>query len=112
MTATSNGKKPTTLWEFLNTLISTEIQPPSSIHDKATPPWHEPGNVYEVDARTYFYFLELLPPRWTDGNLFAFGEGAGPFRLFWKVRDSYLVRELTELETRTFCDLSGAALYE
>ena len=112
MSATSKDGKPKSLRAFLNTLVSAEIQPLCSIDEEQTPPWHEPGNVYEIDEKTYWYFLELLPPRWMDGNWFAFGEGAGPFRLFWQVRDAYFVRELTDNETRTFCDLSGVSLYE
>ncbi len=111
MTATSKDRKPTSLWAFINTLISAEPEPLSSVDDEQTPPWQEPGKVVEIDEETYWYFLELLPPRWTDGNWFAFGEGAGPFRLFWQVRDAYFVRELNNDETRTFCKLGRIPLH-
>ena len=110
MAATSKDGKPKSLWAFINTLVSAEPEPLSSINDEQTPPRHEPGKVIEIDEKTYWYFLELLPPRWMDGNWFAFGEGAGPFRLFWQVRDAYFARELTDIETRTFCELSRVPL--
>ena len=112
MTATSKDGKPTSLWGFIETLVSAEVQPLRSIDDDETPPWREPGKVHEIDEKTYWYFLELLPPRWMNGNWFAFGEGAGPFRLFWQVRDAYFARELTDEETRMFCQLSCTPLYE
>ena len=91
--------------------MTGDVQPLSSIDDE-NPPWYEPGNVCEIDEKTYWYFLELLPPRWIDGNWFAFGEGTGTFRLFWKLQDSYFARELTDEETKTFCELSRTSLYQ
>ena len=99
--------KPTSLWGFINTLVDVEPQTPT----EDDPPWFEPGQVCEIDEKTYWYYLELLPPRWIDGNWFAFGEGAGRFRLFWQVKDTYFARELTDEETRTFCELSHVALH-
>ena len=75
------------------------------------PPWHEPGKLYQIDEETYWYFLELLPPRWIHGEWFAFGEGTGPFRIYLKLDGTYLVRELTDVDTRMFCKLSGTPLY-
>ncbi len=107
MSATSKeSKEPTNLWAFINTLVDAE--PKTATEDD--PPWFEPGQVREIDEKTYWYFLELLPPRWMDGNWFAFGEGAGCLRLFWQVKDAYLARELTADETRTFRELSGVSL--
>jgi hypothetical protein len=108
MSATAtNSKRPDSLWAFIETLVQAEVQ--SDTHDD--PPWFETGKVAKIDEKTYWYFLELLPPRWMDGNWFAFGEGTGPFRLFWQVKDAYFVRELTDSETRTFCQLSGTTLH-
>lgn len=112
MAATSTDGKPTNLWAFLNTLVSIENQPPCSVDDEQAPPWYESEKVYEINEKTYWHYLEILPPRWIHGKWFAFGEGAGPFRLFWQIRDAYFLRELTDDETRTFCELSGVALYE
>ena len=99
-------EKPKTLWAFIETLVSSDPQPVGE-----DPPWFEPGQVCEVDEATYWQFLELLPPRWMNGNWFAFGEGTGPFRLFWQAQDSYFARELTDEETRTFCELSRVSLH-
>ena len=109
MSANAANGKPGNLWAFIETLTSGDVQPLSSIDDE-NPPWHEPGRVCEIDEKTYWYFLELLPPRWIDGNWFAFGEGTGPFRLFWQFQGSYFARELTDEETKTFCQLSRTSL--
>ena len=103
----ANAEKPTDLWAFIETLVASESHPATG----DDPPWFEPGQVCEIDKKTYWYFLELLPPRWMHGNWFAFGEGAGRFRLFWEIQDAYFARELTDDETRTFCGLSGVSLY-
>lgn len=108
MTATEkHSKKPRSLWAFIEILTNGEIQSASD----ADPLWFEEGTIAQIDEKTYWYFLELLPPRWMDGNWFAFGEGTGPFRLFWQDKDEYFGRELTDSETRTFCELSGTSLH-
>ena len=112
MTATSKNGKPQSLWAFLNTLASVDPEPLSSVDDEQTPPWHETGKVFEIDEKTYWYFLELLPPRWMDGDWFAFGAGSGSFRLFWQIRGVYFLRELTQDETRTFCEFSRVSLHQ
>ena len=35
-----------------------------------------PGQTAAIDAETFWYFLEVLPPKYQRGNLFAFAEGA------------------------------------
>jgi hypothetical protein len=97
--------KPFTLRAFIETLVAPGPQPASD-----GPPWFEPGQVCQIYETTYWQFLELLPPRWMDGDRFAFGEGSGPFRLFWQAKDGYFARELTDDETRRFCELSGVSL--
>lgn len=104
--AISSGNRPA-LWEFLRSLVACE---PRQLTDD-DPPWHEPGNHYRIDKATYWRYLELLPPRWIQGNWFAFGEGTGPFSLYVKIRGVHYVRPLTDDETRTFCKLSGTPLY-
>ena len=104
--STNSTQEPQSLWEFICQLVAVPAQPPSD--DEA--PWFEPGIVYEVEEGTYMYFLEVLPPRWIEGNWFAFGEGAGPFRLFGKQQDTHFARELTDGETRLFCKLSRVPL--
>jgi hypothetical protein len=105
MAATSANKSD--LWAFLNSLVDIEPHIPT----ENDPPWHEAGKLYETDASTYWHFLELLPPRWIHGDWFACGEGTGPFSLYVKVQGGHYVRELTDSETQTFCDLSGTPLY-
>ena len=95
------------LWEFLRQLVDSDLHVPT----EDDPPWYEAGKLYESDEETYWYFLELLPPRWIEGDWFAFGEGAGPFRIHFKSGNRYLDRELTDEETRTFCKLHGVALF-
>ncbi len=102
-----DNDEPRNVWDFFRGLLGAE--PLTASEDEV--PWFEPGRLYEIDQRTYWYFLELLPPRWMQGNVFAFGEGSGPFRLFWQVQDAYFARELTNDETRTFCDLTGVSLH-
>ena len=111
MSANKQDEKPTNLWVFIETLMAGEIQPLPTTDDEM-PPWYQPGVVSEIDEKTYWYFLELLPPRWINGNWFAFGEGAGPFRLFWQLQGSYFAREMTDEETQTFCELGRVRLYE
>ncbi len=107
MAATTTSSKPNNLWAFIETLTDGEVQSTTD----ADPPWFEEGKIAQIDEKTFWYFLELLPPRWIDGDWFAFGVGSGPFRLFWQVKDTYFVRELTDAETRTFCELSGTSLH-
>ena len=67
-----------------------------------------PRCIAEVTEEQYLYWLEVLPPKFMSGNLFAFAEGAEPLRVFWKDRDgSYWMRQLTWDETTTFCRLAG-----
>src|SRR2546426_112399 len=42
-----------------------------------------PGRIADIDEEAYFYFLEVLPPKFMGGGCFAFAEGAEPFRFFW-----------------------------
>jgi hypothetical protein len=68
-----------------------------------------PGRIAEVDEETYWYFLEVLPPRYQRGNTFAFTEGWAPFLLFWQHGDGYYCRQLTWDETKIFCGLAKAS---
>lgn len=103
MTATSTRKPE--LWAFLRELVDIKPHVPS----EDDPPWYELRKLYEIDEETYWYFLELLPPRWISGDWFAFGEGAGTFRLYFRTTEGHFVRQLDDDETRTFCKLSGTS---
>jgi hypothetical protein len=47
------------------------------------------GQIAAIDEETYWYFLEVLPPKYQRGNLFAFAEGAEALRLFWQKETPY-----------------------
>ena len=66
------------------------------------------NTIHEINEETYWYFLEVLPPKWFNGNLFAFAEGQEPLRLHWRHRDErYFCRQLTDEQTNQFCDAVG-----
>jgi hypothetical protein len=65
-----------------------------------------PGVIAEIDEETYDYFLDVLPPKYQRGGLFAFAEGAESLRLFWYRGGRYSCRQLTEDETAQFCSLA------
>ena len=69
-----------------------------------------PGQIAAIDAETYWYFLEVLPPKYQRGNLFAFAEGAEALRLFWQKGEHYFCRQLTWAETTDFCRLARISL--
>lgn len=68
------------------------------------------GRIAEVTEEDYFYWLEVLPPKFQRGSVFAFAEGAEALRLFWKNGKQYLCRQLTWDETKDFCRLAGIPL--
>ena len=59
----------------------------------------------------YLEYLDLLPPRYMNGNLFAFGEGAGNFILFWVEDRRYFAHQLSADDTETFCRSSRVSLH-
>lgn len=65
---------------------------------------------HEVDEETYWYFLEVLPPRWMGRGAFAFAEGAEPLRIYVHHAGRYLCRWLTWDQTRVFCRLARIPL--
>jgi hypothetical protein len=105
---------PTTLGEFLAALKAGEPVPLpddeewKGMVERTT----APGRVCQVDEETYWYFLEVLPPRWMGrGAGFAFGEGADHVRLFWRGPDeTYFCRQLTADENARFCTLANIPL--
>ena len=66
-----------------------------------------PGRINEISEDTYWYFLEVLPPKLFNGNQYCFAEGDEPLRLFWCQQGRYFCRQLTRVETERICDLSG-----
>jgi len=69
-----------------------------------------PGLIAAIDEETFWYFLEVLPPKYQRGSLFAFAEGAEALRLFWRKGDRYFCRQLTWDETASFCHLALISL--
>ena len=68
------------------------------------------GTIAAIDEETYFYFLEVLPPKFQHGSLYAFCEGAESLRLFWRKGDAYFCRPLTWDETQEFCRLARISI--
>ena len=72
---------------------------------------HIENTIHEINEETYWYFLEVLPPKWFNGNLFAFAEGQEPLRLHWhygsRAENRYYCRQLTDEQTNQFCDAVG-----
>lgn len=64
------------------------------------------GAVAAIDEETFFYFLEVRPPKFQQGSLFVFAEGAEPLRVFWRKGDAHFCRPLTWDETQEFCRLA------
>jgi len=66
--------------------------------------------IHEISEETYWYFLEVLPPKWMDGCHFAFAEGVEPLQLFWQEKqDEFRTRLLSWEQTHRFCDATGVS---
>jgi len=68
---------------------------------------HNTGRIHQVSDDTYWYFLEVLFPKWMQGSFFAFAEGQESLTLFWHRGTQHYCRRLTEEETTRFCRASG-----
>jgi hypothetical protein len=103
---------PVTLQELLSQLQQAETVPrPDNEEWKALiERISVPGKIAEIDEETWWYFLEVLPPKFQRGNLFAFAEGAEPLRLFWRNGERHFCRQLTWDETQQFCSLARIPL--
>jgi len=62
-----------------------------------------PGRVVEVAGETYDYFLEVLPPRFMRGWMFAFAEGEEPLTIFWQKDCKFYARRLSDQEHDQAC---------
>ncbi len=98
------------LSEFLNERL--RIENVEHFNHSESPPWWQEGVTVEIDESTYYEYLEILPPRYMNGDLFAFGEGAGNFVLFWMQARRYFVHQLSIDDTETFCRMSGVLLHQ
>lgn len=98
-----------TLTDFLNERLNIDDAKP--FDDPNQPPWWEEGVTVVIDEATYMERLEILPPRYMSGLLFAYGEGAGPFTLFWQQGGQYFAHQLSQHDTALFCRLSNTRLH-
>jgi hypothetical protein len=98
------------LSKFYDKHLTTE----GALHkdDPNSPPWWEEGATVEVDEETYLEYLEMLPPRFIDGDLFAFGEGSGSFTLFFMEHGRYFAHHLSIADTELFSELAGVSLLQ
>ena len=98
--------------EFMHELMADEpadhASPDLSL-DEMIPLTNQEGRTVRINEETWWYFLEVLPPRWMSGSAFMFCEGYDRFRLFWQRSHQYFVRLLTEEQTETFCQMTGAS---
>ena len=94
---------------FLRERLRTENALP--FNDDDSPPWWEEGVTVEIDESTYFHYLDLLPPRFMNGDLFVFGEGADNFILFCVKARRYFAHQLSIEDTETFCRLTRVSLH-
>lgn len=101
-----------TLGEFVAALRLGEIvpRPPEEDWQGMIARIHRTGTIQEVDEETFNYFLEVLPPKYMSGSLFAFAEGEEPLRLFWSDDHRHFCRPLTWDETKAFCRLARMPL--
>ena len=103
---------PTTLAEAVVRLQQAEIVPRPEAEEWSAliPRISIPNRIAAIDEETFWYFLEVLPPKYQRGHLFAFAEGAEALRIFWRKGDAYFCRQLTEDETIEFCRLAHIPL--
>ena len=98
--------------EFMHELMADEpadLASPDLSLDEMIPLTNQEGRTVRINEETWWYFLEVLPPRWMSGSAFAFTEGYDRFRLFWERSGEYFVRQLTEEQSDRFCQLTGAS---
>ncbi len=91
---------------FLRERLRTENALP--FNDDDSPPWW--GKALPSRS-TYFHYLDLLPPRFMNVDLFVFGEGAGNFILFCVKARRYFAHQLSIEDTETFCRLTRVSLH-
>src|SRR3954451_20687206 len=99
-----------TLREFVDALWGEPVhETPVNESWKETVARIRGGGNQRVPKDVYFFFLEVLPPHFLWGSLFAFAEGQEPIKLFARVGKGYACRQLTWEETLTFCSLAGVS---
>ena len=103
---------PTTLRDYVATFQQAEIVPRPDNEEWKTmiDRISVPGRIAAIAEETFWYFLEVLPPKYQRGSFYAFAEGAEALRLFWQKGDRYFCRQFTWDETVVFCRLARISL--
>lgn len=103
---------PQTLGDFVAHLKQAEIvpRPDSEEWTAHVERISVPGRIAAVTEDEFYYWLEVLPPKYQRGGLFAFAEGAEALRLFWERGQQYFCRQLTWDETTEICRLARIPL--
>jgi hypothetical protein len=72
----------------------------------------QPGRLTQIDEETYRHHLEVLPPQYQGSDFFAAFDPyvPSPLRLFFRGPVQCFCRQLTEEETRAFCEAAGIGL--
>lgn len=110
----TNQEKSTSLKSYLQELTAggASPMPEHETWEAAMVRMAAASEPAEIDEETYFWFLEVLPPRFMAGSYFGFAEGAEPIRLFWKRNGRYYVRSLDWTQTKNLCRLANTPVYE
>ena len=95
----------------LSQFLNRHLRIKGALHedDEQCPPWWEIDTTVEIKEQTYYEYLDLLPPRYMDGNMFAYGEGFGAFSIFWSQAGKFYVHHLSLADTEVFCECAGLA---
>ena len=97
--------------ELMRSLTSSEAtsteEPESEEWEDMIQRVHVPQQIHSITEKTYWYFLEVLPPQWMSRNYFAFAEGQEELTIFWERQGQHYCRQLTQEETDKFCETSG-----
>lgn len=65
------------------------------------------GHLIEVTVEIYWYWLEVLPPKFMGRGLFAFAEGQEALLLFLARYGRYYARQTDWPTTFRFCEATG-----
>ena len=101
----------TSIEDLLNRLTTTDTAAEPIKDGESWPQTIErihaaPGGA-EIDEKTWWYFLDVLPPRFQYGSFFAFADGCEPWTLFWKRDREFFARRLTWDETHELLNTSN-----
>jgi|GEM_PF-785060 len=109
MSPRKGARPPSDIYDLITQLRDAPVgpMPPEEEWEHMISRISSPGRTEEVSKKVYWYFLEVLTPKYMDGFNFCFAEGMEPLRLFWDRGDRYFCRQLTWDETEAFCRLAN-----